>query len=143
MRQEASLLRLISGVGAKGPACFLFEAAGKRLMLDLGEGPPPGSMPEIDGLGPVDAVVLSIALMCTKNFDYEALTLRELRDKRRSARTSSTAEARANKNHSRINQRLPDLVGRFHRRLITKFRIATCAETARNRATKLHLLRGH
>ena len=30
----------------------------------------------------VDAVVLSIALMCTKNFDYEALTLRELQDKR-------------------------------------------------------------
>ena len=30
----------------------------------------------------VDAVVLSIALMCTKNFDYEALTMRELRDKR-------------------------------------------------------------
>jgi Cft2 family RNA processing exonuclease len=52
-------LRLISGVGAKGPACFLFEAAGKRLMLDLGEGPPPGYMPDIDGLGPIDAVVLS------------------------------------------------------------------------------------
>jgi coenzyme F420 hydrogenase subunit beta len=30
----------------------------------------------------VDAVVLTIALMCTKNFDYEALTLKELRDKR-------------------------------------------------------------
>src|SRR5581483_9491411 len=30
----------------------------------------------------VDAVVLSIALLCTKNCDYEALTLRELRDKR-------------------------------------------------------------
>jgi coenzyme F420 hydrogenase subunit beta len=30
----------------------------------------------------VDAVVLTIALMCTKNFDYESLTLRELRDKR-------------------------------------------------------------
>jgi coenzyme F420 hydrogenase subunit beta len=30
----------------------------------------------------VDAVVLTIALLCTKNFDYEALTLRELRDKR-------------------------------------------------------------
>ena len=30
----------------------------------------------------IDAVVLTIALMCTKNFDYEALTLRELRDKR-------------------------------------------------------------
>src|SRR6202034_3819620 len=31
----------------------------------------------------IDAVVLTIALMCTKNFDYEALTLRELRDRRR------------------------------------------------------------
>jgi coenzyme F420 hydrogenase subunit beta len=30
----------------------------------------------------VDAVVLSIALMCTKNFDYEGLILRELRDRR-------------------------------------------------------------
>jgi Cft2 family RNA processing exonuclease len=50
---------LISGVGAKGPACFLLEAAGKRLMLDLGEGPPPGYMPDIDGLGPIDAVVLT------------------------------------------------------------------------------------
>ena len=30
----------------------------------------------------VDAVVLSIALLCTKNFDYERLMLRELRDKR-------------------------------------------------------------
>ncbi len=30
----------------------------------------------------VDAVVLTIALMCTKSFDYESLMLRELRDKR-------------------------------------------------------------
>ena len=30
----------------------------------------------------IDAIVLTIALLCTKNFDYEALTLRELRDKR-------------------------------------------------------------
>lgn len=30
----------------------------------------------------IDAVVLTIALLCTKSFDYEALTLRELRDKR-------------------------------------------------------------
>src|SRR6201999_4414116 len=29
-----------------------------------------------------DAVVLTSTLTCTKNFDYEALTLRELRDKR-------------------------------------------------------------
>ncbi len=31
----------------------------------------------------VDAVVLTIALLCTKSFDYEALLLRELRDRRR------------------------------------------------------------
>ena len=30
----------------------------------------------------IDAVVLTIALLCTKSFDYEALMLRELRDKR-------------------------------------------------------------
>jgi len=59
MRPEAALLHLISGVGAKGPACFLLEAAGKRLMLDLGEGPPPGLLPKIDHVGPIDALVLS------------------------------------------------------------------------------------
>ena len=52
-------LRLISGVGAKGPACFVIETAGKRLMLDLGEGPPPGFLPDVEGLGPLDALVLS------------------------------------------------------------------------------------
>jgi Cft2 family RNA processing exonuclease len=52
-------LRLISGVGLKGPACFLLEAAGRRLMLDLGEGPPPGLFPSVDGVGPVDALILS------------------------------------------------------------------------------------
>ncbi len=31
----------------------------------------------------VDSVVLTIALMCTKSFDYEGLILRELKDKRR------------------------------------------------------------
>ena len=30
----------------------------------------------------IDAVTLTIALLCTKSFDYEALMLRELRDKR-------------------------------------------------------------
>src|ERR1700729_1158207 len=59
MRPETTLLRLISGVGAKGPACFLLEVAGKRLMLDLGEGPPPGLFPSLDDIGPVDALVLS------------------------------------------------------------------------------------
>jgi Cft2 family RNA processing exonuclease len=52
-------LRLISGVGAKGPACFVLEAAGKRLMLELGEGPPPGLFPAVEDIGPIDALVLS------------------------------------------------------------------------------------
>ncbi|MGA2036225.1 MAG: Coenzyme F420 hydrogenase/dehydrogenase, beta subunit C-terminal domain [Acidimicrobiales bacterium] len=34
------------------------------------------------GVHRVDTVVLAIALLCTKSFDYEALILRELRDKR-------------------------------------------------------------
>jgi Cft2 family RNA processing exonuclease len=52
-------LRLISGVGHKGPACFVVETAGRRLMLDLGEGPPPGLLPNVDDLAPLDALVLS------------------------------------------------------------------------------------
>jgi Cft2 family RNA processing exonuclease len=56
---NSAVLRLISGVGGKGPACFLLETGGRRLLLDLGEGPPPGNFPTIGGLGPVDAVVLS------------------------------------------------------------------------------------
>jgi Cft2 family RNA processing exonuclease len=52
-------LRLISGVGKKGPACFLIETEGRRLLLDLGEGPPPGYLPDVEMLGRLDAVVLS------------------------------------------------------------------------------------
>jgi Cft2 family RNA processing exonuclease len=59
MSTGSSSLRLISGVGAKGPACFLLQAAGRRLLLDLGEGPPPGKLPEIDSIGPLDALILS------------------------------------------------------------------------------------
>lgn len=59
MDAKTGTLRLISGVGVKGPACFVLEAGGKRIMLDLGEGPPPGLLPDVGGLGPVDALVLS------------------------------------------------------------------------------------
>ncbi len=59
MSTGSDALRLISGVGAKGPACFVLEAAGRRIMLDLGEGPPPGLLPNVDGLAPLDALVLS------------------------------------------------------------------------------------
>jgi Cft2 family RNA processing exonuclease len=53
------VLRIISGVGKKGPACFAVEAEGKRLMLDLGEGPPPGLLPDIASAAPADALILS------------------------------------------------------------------------------------
>jgi Cft2 family RNA processing exonuclease len=59
MSNGSGLLRLISGVGAKSPACFLLETGGKRLMLDLGEGPPPGLFPNVEDIGMIDALVLS------------------------------------------------------------------------------------
>ena len=46
---KTATLRLISGVGAKGPACFVLEIGGKRIMLDLGEGPPNGLLPDVGG----------------------------------------------------------------------------------------------
>jgi Cft2 family RNA processing exonuclease len=59
MSKGLASLRLISGVGAKGPACFLLEADGKRLLLDLGEGPPLGFLPKVEDIGRVDALLLS------------------------------------------------------------------------------------
>lgn len=52
-------LTAISGVGAKGPACFLLETGHARLLLDLGYGPAPGQWPDVSGVGQVDALVLS------------------------------------------------------------------------------------
>ncbi|WP_372422275.1 MBL fold metallo-hydrolase [Salinarimonas chemoclinalis] len=49
----------ISGFGAKGPACFLVEIAGVRLLLDCGEGPDRGLRPDLAGIGPIDAVLVS------------------------------------------------------------------------------------
>jgi Cft2 family RNA processing exonuclease len=59
MNKGSATLRLICGVGKKGPACFLVEAGEKRLLLDLGEGPPPGLVPNVAGLGRIDALVVS------------------------------------------------------------------------------------
>ena len=59
MDQDRPSLRLISGVGKKGPACFAIEARGKRLVLDLGEGPPPGCLPDVALAAPADALILS------------------------------------------------------------------------------------
>jgi Cft2 family RNA processing exonuclease len=52
-------VRAISGLGGKGPACFLLETANARILFDLGEGPQPGLLPDIGTIGPVDALVLS------------------------------------------------------------------------------------
>jgi len=52
-------LTAISGLGAKGPACFLLETGQARLLLDLGYGPAPGMWPDVSGVGHVDAVLLS------------------------------------------------------------------------------------
>jgi Cft2 family RNA processing exonuclease len=49
----------ISGCGAKGPACFLVEAGGARLLLDLGYGPQPGLWPDVSNVGQVDALLVS------------------------------------------------------------------------------------
>jgi Cft2 family RNA processing exonuclease len=49
----------ISGLGGKSPACFLVETGARRFLLDLGEGPDPGVRPDLDGVGRVDAMLLS------------------------------------------------------------------------------------
>jgi Cft2 family RNA processing exonuclease len=48
-----------SGLGPKEPAAFVVEANGRRLLLDCGEGPEPGRLPDFDKIGLVDAVILS------------------------------------------------------------------------------------
>lgn len=49
----------VSGLGAKGPACFLVETGDARLLLDLGYGPQPGLWPDVSRVGAVDALLLS------------------------------------------------------------------------------------
>ncbi len=52
-------LTAISGVGGKGPACFLVDTGRARLMLDLGYGPAPDQWPDVSKVGRVDALMLS------------------------------------------------------------------------------------
>jgi Cft2 family RNA processing exonuclease len=52
-------VRALSGFGAKGPACFLLEMAGRRLLLDIGRGPDDDRLPDLAGVGRVDAILLS------------------------------------------------------------------------------------
>jgi hypothetical protein len=53
------ILTPLSGCGGKAPAAFLVESHGRRLLLDLGEGPEPGVYPDLSGVGTVDAVLIS------------------------------------------------------------------------------------
>ncbi|HYC44158.1 MAG TPA: MBL fold metallo-hydrolase [Burkholderiales bacterium] len=52
-------LAAVSGLGAKGPACFLIDTGHARLLLDLGYGPQPGLWPDVSTVGAVDALLLS------------------------------------------------------------------------------------
>ncbi|MDD7911647.1 MBL fold metallo-hydrolase [Pseudovibrio exalbescens] len=54
-------LTAISGVGGKLPAAFLIHLQGKQILLDLGEGPEPGVLPNFHGVDSIEAVVLSHA----------------------------------------------------------------------------------
>ena len=52
-------LTAISGGSGKTPACFLVETGRVRLLLDIGLGPQPGLLPDVTGVGKVDALLLS------------------------------------------------------------------------------------
>jgi len=49
----------ISGVGDKAAACILLDYDGKRILLDLGEGPAPGQLPDMGDVDHVDALIIS------------------------------------------------------------------------------------
>lgn len=52
-------VEVLSGLFAKGPAGVLVEAGGVRLLLDLGRGPEPGAEVPLQGVGRVDALILT------------------------------------------------------------------------------------
>ncbi|MFD2174279.1 MBL fold metallo-hydrolase [Rhodobacter lacus] len=54
-------LTALGGFDAKGPACFLLETGGARLVLDLGLGPDHAARPVIPpaGIGRIDALLIS------------------------------------------------------------------------------------
>lgn len=56
-----AVLTSVSGLNGKLPAAFILEIQGKRILLDLGEGPEPGVRPDASQLGHVDAIFLSHA----------------------------------------------------------------------------------
>jgi Cft2 family RNA processing exonuclease len=63
----------VSGLGPKEPAAFVVETGGRRLLLDCGEGPEPGRLPDFGAIGGIDAIILSHG----HNDHVGALRLRE------------------------------------------------------------------
>ncbi len=56
---SAARLIAVSGLGAKEPAAFVVETAQSRLLLDCGEGPEAGRLPDLAAIGKIDAIILS------------------------------------------------------------------------------------
>ncbi len=56
---SAARLIAVSGLGAKEPAAFVVESAQHRLLLDCGEGPQLGRLPDFAAIGKIDAIILS------------------------------------------------------------------------------------
>lgn len=54
-------VQAISGFGVKGPACFLLELEGCRILLDFGQGPDEDAHLDLDAIGRIDAVLISHA----------------------------------------------------------------------------------
>lgn len=54
-----AVLTCISGLNGKLPAAFLLDIQGKKILLDIGEGPEPGVRPDFTGIDHVDAIFLS------------------------------------------------------------------------------------
>ena len=67
----------------------------------------------------------------------------EMCDIRCRTRTRAAAESRANEDHSCTGQRLANLFCRFESGLIANFGVATCAQTAGDRAAELHFVRSN
>jgi len=51
--------RALSGFGGKSPASFLVEIEGRRFLLDLGKGDTDDDLPDLSGIGQVDAILIS------------------------------------------------------------------------------------
>lgn len=59
MTMSSAAVTVVSGYGAKSPACFLVEIHGRRFLLDLGEEPSTGRVPDLSQVGNIDAVLIS------------------------------------------------------------------------------------